>query len=342
HGEVGDGAESRRRNPRTKSTERAKDGKVTRGAVKQRTRNTIMKKTFVLGALLLSSVASAETYTWVGKGTDSQWFTLANWEDSSGNTPASLPAYDSDSKGDVYKIGNGATVTANSQSVFAQGGSFIIGDNVSMGGDWAIGATNMTIGKNFTWSATSGDGLKFAASGTSEVTNTLVLDSVYNPTSGASKLISTMCAGSSIDFKTEGQIVVGNNASGYDLGKGKALTLTAEVASASDEVQTRWLILGNNIYYRDVTNENKLVDYTASTLTTTVDGVTMTQYDLVKDTNAAWTLSGAEADLTEGAYRFVATSSGIGVQYYISVPEPTTATLSLLALAGLAARRRRH
>ena len=49
------------------------------------------------------------------------------------------------------------------------------------------------------------------------------------------------------------------------------------------------------------------------------------------------TLSGLD-----GAVQYTSTSSTTYNSFKTSVPEPATATLSLLALAGLAARRRRH
>lgn len=47
------------------------------------------------------------------------------------------------------------------------------------------------------------------------------------------------------------------------------------------------------------------------------------------------------ADLNQGEYTIVANGTTFGIQKAGSVPEPTTGTLSLLALAGLMARRRK-
>lgn len=301
-----------------------------------------MKKTIVMAALLLGSLASAETYTWVGGGTDTQWNTAKNWQDSSGNTPQGMPAYSD--PGHTYIITDNATVTANGQTAFATNGSLIVGDNVKMGGTYAFGAKDITIGKNFTWTATSGDGLTFAvgASNQSTVKNTLTLDSVY--TWNGQNLVKTMGNGSTVDFKFEGQIVTNG---GY-VGQGQAITMSATVGAYSTDVVTRWLIVGNNIWYRDITDTgadnygSRIVDYASSVVKTTIGGITMTKYDFVTDANAAWTQEGEATEMQSGAYRFIATAAnGIGIQYYV-VPEPATATLSLLALAGLAARRRRH
>lgn len=96
----------------------------------------------------------------------------------------------------------------------------------------------------------------------------------------------------------------------------------------------------------DALNPNKVVDYTSSSVSETL-GLTLTKYDLATSEDAKWMRNGVEVgndDLSAGDYRFVATyDGGIGIQYWDNnVPEPTTATLSLLALAGLAARRRRR
>lgn len=294
-----------------------------------------------MAALLLGSLASAETYTWVGGGTDTQWETVANWRDSSGNTPQKMPAYTEE--GHTYIITDNATVTANGQTAFATKGSLIVGDNVKMGGTFAFGAKDITIGKNFTWTAIEGDGLKFAVNTSqSAEKNTLTLDSVY--TWYVANLMGTMCNGSTIDFKSEGKIVT----SGNNVAQGRAITMSATVGAYSTDVETRWLITGTNIYFRDITDstasnyDKRIVDYASSEVKTTIDGIEMTKYDFVTDANKPWTQGGEVTEMQNGAYRFIATyADGIGIQYYVT-PEPATATLSLLALAGLAARRRRH
>lgn len=157
--------------------------------------------------------------------------------------------------------------------------------------------------------------------------------------------------GATINFGKNGYIsLTGDNTQNHLAGK--AMTLNASITlnyiteNEAPSLVTRYLIKGKNIWYRDVTNDNKVVDY-ASSLVTESTGYTLIKYDLAKSENAAWTIGSqtvSEDQLTAGAYRFFATESGgIGIQYWngLTIPEPTTATLSLLALAGLAARRRR-
>jgi len=179
-------------------------------------------------------------------------------------------------------------------------------------------------------------------------TNTLTLNTVYD---AGNSILSTIAKGSTINFMTDGKIVT----AGGDFGLGKNLTLTATITldeNAADVITTRWLITGNNIWYRDnwsQNSQNTLVNFETFLITEST-GKELTRYANVTDLNAEWTLYGDTAtaelgdpvELGAGAYRYVATTEGIGVQYYQkNVPEPATATLSLLALAALAARRRR-
>ncbi len=299
--------------------------------------------------MALAGVAMAETYTWTPQGDSTTWGDAGNWQTSAGVQATSLPGYTNTAE-DTYIIGNGYTVVANNYSVGNLGATLIVGDNVSLGGNWAFIFKNITIGKNFT-STFSGDGIKWAInSDVSTVINELSLNSEY---SSGNLILSSIGKGSTVDFGTDGSIALkaNNNNAVNNLG-GKALTLKAAftigdtTGTGELKMETRYLITGPNIWYRDVTNENKVVDYVSSILTET-SGYALQKYDLAKSDTAAWQLNGqtvAEADLVAGSYRFFATESGgIGVQYWnaLSIPEPTTATLSLLALTGLAARRRR-
>lgn len=303
--------------------------------------------------MALAGVALAETYTWAPQGDSTAWGTASNWQTSAGVPATSIPQY-TNTGTDTYIIGNGYTVSANKHSVGNLGATLIVGDNVTLGGNWAFIFKNVTIGKNFT-STFEGHGIKWGEDETvSSVSNELNLNSSY---SSGNRILSSIGVGSTVNFGTEGRIeLISNtgegNADAVTGLNGKSLTLKAAFTmgntTGSGELQlvTRYLITGPNIWYRDVTGENKVVDYDSSVLTET-SGFTLTKYDLAKAADAAWQMNEqtvAVEDLDAGAYRFFATESGgIGIQYWnaLPIPEPTTATLGLLALAGLAVRRRR-
>ena len=310
-----------------------------------------MKKTLI-ALMALTPLASAETYTWAPQGNSQLWGSANNWQTSNGSPATAIPQYDNTNE-DTYIINDGYTVSAHEHSVGNLGATLLVGDNVTLGGNWAFIFKNITIGKNFT-STFEGDGIKWAtnASSFSNTANTLNIDSLY---SHNNLILSTIGANSTVNFGTEGCIALTSNATqgvGVTGLNGKALTLTAAFtmgdATGSGELQlvTRYLISGTNIWYRDVEGDNKVVDYDSSILTET-SGYTLSKYDLAKSDTAEWQINGqkvSNADLVAGAYRFFATEEGgIGIQYWnaLAIPEPTTATLSLLALCGLAARRRR-
>lgn len=75
-------------------------------------------------------------------------------------------------------------------------------------------------------------------------------------------------------------------------------------------------------------------DLSTATLTLTVDDAVYTVIGATSNSDRAWDTYAATTTLKYNT-NFVTSAS------FLAVPEPTTATLSLLALAGLAARRRR-
>lgn len=308
-------------------------------------------KGFLFFAVMMGSLAMAETYTWNPQGNSTKWETASNWQLSDGSQATSLPKQYTNTNEDTYIIGNGATVDATGYSVGNLGATLKIGDNVTLNANYDFAFKNVTIGSNF--SSMPGDGIKWATgSNKSTVVNNLTLNSQYlagTPTAPSSSILTSIGTGSIVNFCTNGFIQLGSEANL----QGRALTLSASItlttsadSDAHLKMVTRKLIGGHNIYYRDVTTADKAVDYTLSSVFET-SGLTLTKYDLATSKDAVWIRNGVVVsadDLSAGDYRFVATESdGIGIQYWDNnVPEPTTATLSLLALAGLAARRRRR
>lgn len=312
-------------------------------------------KGFLFFAVMMGSLAMAETYTWNPQGGSTSWGTASNWQLSGGSQATSIPQYPNTNE-DTYIIGDGSTVNANGHSVGNLGATLQIGDNVKLSANWAFIFKNISIGSGADFNGVSGDGIKWGTDNkTSTTPNKLTLNSSYTLNNN---ILSSIGSGSTVDFQTCGHIKitdVSGNRAGIDYLAKKALTLSASVTlTASTDTnaplkkEIRYLIEGPNIWYRDVdaSNTNKVVDYTLSSVSET-SGITLTKYDLATSEDAVWMRNGSEVsadDLSAGDYRFVATESdGIGIQYWDNnVPEPTTATLSLLALAGLAARRRRR
>ncbi len=105
----------------------------------------------------------------------------------------------------------------------------------------------------------------------------------------------------------------------------KVSSITAQLTGIEEGIQERVLV-----------NKGSMVSFDGTQTTyafTDANGITMTAVDSLE----------ALAEATAPSYFVTKDDSGIKVSYVLnpSIPEPTTATLSLLALAGLAARRRR-
>ncbi len=230
-----------------------------------------------------------------------------------------------------------------------------VGDNTKASFNGATSAGTLETGAGSTLSGTvtvastatingsvENGGLQWAAGQSAQTFN---LNTVYDV--GNANVLTTIATGSTINFGETGMIELGTAGQDNTGLAGKSLTLTASftlneaVEGSILSTETLWLIKGTGI-------DASLVNFDASTATESGSSA-LTRYAWATSLEAEWVLPESTAELmraaTEpeaGAYRFVATDEGIGVQYYQNnVPEPTTATLSLLALAALAARRRR-
>lgn len=132
---------------------------------------------------------------------------------------------------------------------------------------------------------------------------------------------------------------------------GSDATLNANLVMASGsvlELAGNSLQLGSSltlggVLLDDVTVQNilSLEAGTAVTLFTGVDELILDGVGYTHELETSASVAFSNTELSNGRYRLVYNGAADGEVSVMSVPEPTTATLSLLALAALAARRRR-
>lgn len=132
---------------------------------------------------------------------------------------------------------------------------------------------------------------------------------------------------------------------------GSGATLNANLVMASGsmlELAGNSLQLGSSltlggVLLDEVTSQNILSLEAGSSLTlfTGVDELVLNDVSYTHELENSASVAFSNTELANGRYRLVYTGSADGVVSVMAVPEPTTATLSLLALTALAARRRR-
>lgn len=277
-----------------------------------------MKKTIVV-LMALAGVASAD-YVWKGGSTiDSDgWKNSENWTLG---------------EGDTFN-GNGPGMTSSNMwgDIYVSGASGSVGneDNFTLEG-WSLdlhlsNSTDLTFQRIQKFQG--------GANITIDETSSLTIYSYYGGNDGSS--INLDNKGSfTLGYSLRTQGGDGFNMNLFDTGivtlkaqntngtnSAKVASITAMLTGTEAGIQERILI-----------NKESGVsfDSTETTYTfTDVNGSVMTAVDSLEALAAA----------TAPSYYVTKDDKGIKVSYVL-VPEPTTATLSLLALAGLAARRRR-
>lgn len=286
-----------------------------------------MKKTIAV-LLGLAGVASA-AYEWNGGDTitSENWGDKDNWVLTDGSTWTGA--------------GNGPG-TANSnmwRSIIVSGASGLVGDKPGtavspiMEG-WNLGLT-LTNGSNLTF----GQIKKFQGGVDIDIdaTSSLTIKEYWSGNDGGSVTLNN--AGSfTLYYSLRHQGGDGFNMNLFDSGEvtflsqngnatqnsAKVTSITAQLTGSDAGIQTRQLITMTDVSFADTVTTYNFTD---------ADGKLMTAVDSLA---ALETASAPSYFVTKDA-------SGISVAYTygISVPEPTTTALSLLALAGVAARRRR-
>lgn len=277
-----------------------------------------MKKTIVI-LMALAGVASAD-YVWKGGSTidsdgwkNSENWTLGEGDTFNGNGPGMS---NSNMWGDIYV--SGASGSVGNESNFTLEG-WSLDFHLSNSADLTFqriqkfqGGANITI----------------------DETSSLTIYSYYGGNDGGS--INLDNKGSfTLGYSLRTQGGEGFNMNLFDTG---IVTLKAQNTNAANSAKVASItamLTGTEagIQERILINKESGVsfDSTATTYTfTDVNGSVMTAVDSLEALVAA----------TAPSYYVTKDDNGIKVSYVL-VPEPTTATLSLLALAGLAARRRR-
>ena len=298
-----------------------------------------MKKTLIT-LMTLAGVAVAANVSWVGTANDGNWETATNW---SGNVVPSAGdkitisgatatvTFDKNAKGDYYNnetvlnVQNSAVVTLGTKAANASRPNA----NPIFRAQFNIDETSKVVADT-----------PFLC-GTNNIFGKLEVLNVCDPAENCT-----------INFGERGIITYASGSSNSVEGNDRTFTIGAVLNTGilSDDatytLETRYLIQGikgaNNFnpgWWDPLTLAGGRITGTNNlTLTSALDS-----NPVLTETNKYTTASLTATADDFGKYILGCNASGIYVQYVKSsvVPEPTTATLSLLALAGLAARRRR-
>ena len=301
-----------------------------------------MKKT-IITLLALAGVAAAADVTWTGAAGDGNWSNAENW--SGLRDDSSVPV-----AGDKITVANGDTVSSDAYD-YASGAA-----NKWTDGNTVITVKNgstLTLGKPTSWRGDRYDASFIIEEGSAvyvaksflqannSIYGTLYIGGEFSP--GASI--------TSIDFGQNGSIQFLEGSNNRMEGNNRTLTLGAVLdtgvngAGATYTLETRYLIMGdsdgdfNPGAYGTLTLAGGNIMGTGDMVLTSA----MTENPVLTG-NSKYTSGSLTATVEDyGKYILGCDASGIYVQYVKAdiIPEPATATLSLLALAGLAARRRR-
>lgn len=290
--------------------------------------------------LALAGVAAAADVTWTNAAGDGNWGNTANW--STGTVPQ---------KDDKIIISNGDDVVSTGYDYASGTGNKILDGSTTF---VVTNGSTLVLGKPSQWKNDRYDAAYEIGAGSSVSVAVTYLrgDSSIQGTLYVYNDFSPGVSSSAIDFGQAGVIQFMSGSKNAMSGNNRTLTLSGVLdsgvngAGATYTLETRYLIAGVAGGAFDASDYQKLT-LSGGTFTGT-GGLEMTSAltgNLAIGANDSYTtatLSATAADY--GKYLLGWDASGVYVQYVKAagvVPEPTTATLSLLALAGLAARRRR-
>lgn len=298
-----------------------------------------MKKTIIALMALAGITVAADSYTWNGGATiDSVgWANRDNWLPTTGTTWTNNSSDENVGKTLTYwnDSSNGPGTTGSNMwgDIYVAGATGTVGnqDSFTLEG-WSLDL-HLTDGANLTFKRV----MKFQGGTTIDIdaTSSLSFYSYYGSNDGGAITLNnkgTFTLGYS--KRTQGGDGFVMNL--FDTGIANLLaentggTNTAKITSISAQLTST----AAGIQERILVNKGSGLDYdgTATTYSfTDANGNVMVAVDSLDALQTA----------TRSSYYVTKDDAGIKVSY-VTVPEPTTATLSLLALAGLAARRRRR
>ena len=274
-----------------------------------------MKKTLI-ALMAMAGVAMAElgstTYTWVtaGDGTTENPSVGATTSVLPGGTIPTFPGY----SGVTATTGNYGYLSSYK---YCETGSDVLHEAITQ--SLAPIVTGQTEAVSLTLN------FSFAFGSTSKGNTTTLLQ------------IGAKDTGLGINLYNQHVYITLGGVNTYDLG-----TVTVSSGTNGNRMNDVAITLSNGTYTATITEPSG-----NTTATKTVTGV-LTNEDITWDHESARVAIGMIAsgwlgnDFTSNGGVLLKSASATVTTYALPVPEPTTATLSLLALAGLAARRRRH
>ncbi|MGN0809875.1 MAG: PEP-CTERM sorting domain-containing protein [Akkermansia muciniphila] len=295
-----------------------------------------MRKAFII-LVSLGSVASADTFSYTGAN-GGLFSDKGNWtnEETGQLMGSSGTSFDVADASNTFRINGEVTVAVNSNAQKLEGAIVEIGNNstLSIDGRTSLGAATITVKDG--GSLTLGFDVKVKGA----VINTNSAVTIGNTWFDAS----SECGDITFNLSDHGLVNYGTvtyRSAGNSAWSG-SLTLSANclegALTGNGEVKLfeRTLVAATGWTPKDGSTIEELLANHVEGGSITLNSTELTCASVAFDTNAL------TAD-NVGQYRFIFDDNKIKVQYVAyEVPEPATATLSLLALVGLAARRRRR